>query len=114
MQPSTSVCKQQMMGKLFNSSDLDHVLDHCFPQINNCPGPGRVDLMQLIDDATPDQARILFDRFYSEGDGIPDRETLDLCKTLVSIVRDEMKQGKRISMAALQGLFIRNKASEAV
>lgn len=76
--------------------------------------PGRVDLMQLIDDATPDQARILFDRFYSDGDGIPDRETLDLCKTLVSIVRDEMKQGKRISMAALQGLFIRNRASEAV
>lgn len=79
--------------------------------------PGRVDLMQLIDDADPAQARILFDRFYGESD-VPDltsTDTLqDLSRRLGDIVQKEMQQGRRISMAALQGLFIRNSAQDAV
>lgn len=77
--------------------------------------PGRVDLMQLIDDATPEQASSLFNRFYGEGDGQTlDREVQKLSTTLNTIVREEMKQGRVISMAALQGLFIRNSAKDAV
>lgn len=77
--------------------------------------PGRVDLMQLIDDATPEQALTLFNRFYGEGDGeILDREVRELAKMLNTIVWEEMKQGRVISMAALQGLFIRNSAKDAV
>jgi len=77
--------------------------------------PGRVDLMQLIDDATPEQASSLFKRFYGEEDGQTlDREVQELSKTLNTIIWKEMKNGRVISMAALQGLFIRNSAKDAV
>ena len=75
--------------------------------------PGRVDVMELIDDANPLQARELFTRFYADdGLGRPDLESLSA--TLEEIVDGEMKMGRRISMAALQGLFIRNSAKEAI
>lgn len=77
--------------------------------------PGRVDLMQLIDDATPEQASTLFNRFYGDEDGQRlDREVQELSKMLNTIVWEESKQGRAISMAALQGLFIRNSAKDAV
>jgi chaperone BCS1 len=77
--------------------------------------PGRVDLMQVIDDATPEQASSLFNRFYGEEDGQTlDREVQELSKTLNTIVWEELRQGRAISMAALQGLFIRNSAKDAV
>ena len=79
--------------------------------------PGRVDLMQLIDDATPEQARLLFDRFYGEGNtlkSIGQSEVENLSRELGTMVQEEIEQGRRISMAALQGLFIRNDAQEAV
>jgi chaperone BCS1 len=77
--------------------------------------PGRVDLMQLIDDATPEQASSLFNRFHGEEDGkMLDREIQELSKMLNTIVREEMRKGRAISMAALQGLFIRNSAKDAV
>ncbi|CAA7271552.1 unnamed protein product [Cyclocybe aegerita] len=79
--------------------------------------PGRVDLMALIDDATPEQARILFDRFYGGNDSVGSNITGEveaLSRRLGDIVQEEMRDGKRISMAALQGLFIRNEARDAV
>lgn len=77
--------------------------------------PGRVDLMQLIDDATTEQAKKLFDRFYGEGDGnVTDPEVRVLSNRFELIVREELGHGKRISMAALQGLFICNEAKEAI
>jgi chaperone BCS1 len=77
--------------------------------------PGRVDLMQLIDNATPEQASILFNRFYGEGDEQTlDREVQKLSKMLNTIILEETKQGRAISMAALQGLFIRNSAKDAL
>ena len=78
--------------------------------------PGRVDLMQLIDDATPAQARALFDRFYG-GDPsavISDTELGALSEALGSLIQDNMDSGRRVSMAALQGLFIRNDAVDAI
>ncbi|KAJ3507933.1 hypothetical protein NLJ89_g6029 [Agrocybe chaxingu] len=79
--------------------------------------PGRVDLMALIDDATPEQARILFDRFYGGNDSAGSNiagEVEALSRKLGDIVQEEVRDGKRISMAALQGLFIRNEARDAV
>ncbi|PFH54207.1 hypothetical protein AMATHDRAFT_488 [Amanita thiersii Skay4041] len=79
--------------------------------------PGRVDLVEHIDDATSEQARILFTRFYGGGEaitGIPDEEVGQLAKELEIVIRDEMKQGRRVSMAALQGHFIRNNGRRAV
>lgn len=82
--------------------------------------PGRVDLAQLIDDASPAQAKELFIRFYggSEEDisrsGVSDEELNVLGSELEDIVRSEMKGGQRISMAALQGLFIKIGPREAV
>ena len=75
--------------------------------------PGRVDLIEKVDDATAEQATVLFDRFYGEKD-TPDTLIKELSATLGNIVQEEMTNGRRVSMAALQGLFIRNEASDAV
>jgi len=60
--------------------------------------PGRVDLAALIDDAVPEQARMLFTNFYGN-DGQPEDDAAS----------EEVERGvgRRISMAALQGTFIR-------
>jgi mitochondrial chaperone BCS1 len=74
--------------------------------------PGRVDISELIDDASPAQAKRLFTRFYAE-DGA-EVEVERMGSALEHIVREEMGAGNRMSMAALQGLFIRNGAVEAL
>lgn len=82
--------------------------------------PGRVDLSMLIDDASPAQAKRLFKQFYGYDDGAEGWENLSqdelerLGSTVEEAVSNEMDQGKRASMAALQGLFIRSGAREAV
>jgi mitochondrial chaperone BCS1 len=78
--------------------------------------PGRVDLMEHIDDASPEQARRLFERFFRDSNSadLPDDEVVELSKLLGKIVEGEMTNGRRISMAALQGLFIRQSAREAL
>lgn len=73
--------------------------------------PGRVDLAMLIDDATPSQARRLFTRFYADADKSLLAEYTDQLKALL---QTEMDKGRRISMAALQGLFIRNSVDKAI
>jgi mitochondrial chaperone BCS1 len=86
--------------------------------------PGRVDFTQLFDDATPTQAKELFIRFYggeeqdrrAEGSklGVIDDSVEVLGRQLEAIVEDEMGAGRRVSMATLQGLFIRCGAQDAV
>jgi chaperone BCS1 len=81
--------------------------------------PGRVDLASFVDDAAPEQARTLFTNFYgneqAEGEGgASDNEVELLGKQVEEIVRDGMKDGRRVSMAALQGMFIRHNAKDAV
>ncbi|KAG6876596.1 hypothetical protein C0993_001997 [Termitomyces sp. T159_Od127] len=76
--------------------------------------PGRVDVSELIDDASAIQARTLFTQFYGGGEDIPDEEVQVLGQTLEEMVDAEGKGGKRVSMAALQGLFIRNNARDAL
>ncbi|GAA5973844.1 hypothetical protein JCM11641_003189 [Rhodosporidiobolus odoratus] len=76
--------------------------------------PGRVDLKELIDDATPYQARELFTRFYADEEGLETAAYEQLREQLVQGVQEGMKNGVRVSMAALQGHFIRNDAKKAV
>jgi len=80
--------------------------------------PGRVDLAPSVDDAVPEQARTLFTNFYgneqSEDDGASSDEVELLGRQVEEIVSDGMKDGRRISMAALQGMFIRHDAKDAV
>lgn len=76
--------------------------------------PGRVDLRVLVDDASPLQAQTLFTRFYGGSEDIPSDEVTTLARELGDLIENEMLNGRRISMAALQGLFIRNSAKEAV
>ncbi|OSD01560.1 hypothetical protein PYCCODRAFT_485041 [Trametes coccinea BRFM310] len=83
--------------------------------------PGRVDLAVLIDDASPRQARRLFERFYGPGEEgqvgwerIPEEELKGMADEMEQIVTEESQRRRRISMAALQGLFIRSSAREAV
>jgi len=79
--------------------------------------PGRVDMAELVDDATPDQAKTLFIRFYGGGENVTEMTEEDvqqLAEKLRHIVQNEMQHGRRVSMAALQGLFIRNNGWNAV
>ncbi|KAF9475855.1 mitochondrial chaperone BCS1 [Pholiota conissans] len=75
--------------------------------------PGRVDLIERIDDASPEQASILFNRFYG-GNGSQEVKVKGLSETMAAIVQEEMDNGRRVSMAALQGFFIRHGVEEAV
>lgn len=70
-----------------------------------------MDLACLIDDASPSQAKRLFAQFY---DSEQDVDLERLGDELESMVDRETKEGKAVSMAALQGMFIRNEPEEAV
>ncbi len=75
--------------------------------------PGRVDLAPSVDDAVPEQARTLFTNFY--GNEQPEDDEVELLgRQVEEIVSEGMKDGRRISMAALQGMFIRHDAKDAV
>lgn len=76
--------------------------------------PGRVDLKEFIADATPFQASELFRRFYAGGETVDAAEVERLREVLSAKVRRDGERGERVSMAALQGHFIRNGAREAV
>jgi mitochondrial chaperone BCS1 len=75
--------------------------------------PGRVDLSELLDDASPEQARNLFTQFYGSEEGTSE-EIEDMGQALEQIVDREGGDGRKASMATLQGLFIRNSANEAL
>ncbi|KAG8939653.1 hypothetical protein FRC04_006100 [Tulasnella sp. 424] len=68
--------------------------------------PGRIDVTELIDDASPSQARKLFLRFYA---GERDEAGLESdANEIAQLVQENAVEGRRISMAALQGHFIRH------
>lgn len=89
--------------------------------------PGRVDLQEFLDDAAGEQARRLYVKFYGpsraeeqtrtwrEGEEVLSVEEIEaMGSELESIMEKERSEGRRISMASLQGLFIRNGAKEAL
>lgn len=77
--------------------------------------PGRVDLIELFDDASPAQARRLFLQFYGEdSSGGTNEQLFNTADRLENLVREELGRRRRISMASLQGIFIRNSAADAV
>lgn len=76
--------------------------------------PGRVDLSVLVDNASPVQARTLFTRFYGGSESIRPELIERMGRQVEEFTVKEMSNGREISMAALQGLFIRNNAQDAV
>lgn len=82
--------------------------------------PGRVDLSLKIDDADPSQAKQLFMRFYGHDEGVAGFETLEenelasMGQQVEQFVAEQTNIGNRVSMAALQGLFIRNSVRDVV
>ncbi|KAI0798024.1 mitochondrial chaperone BCS1 [Abortiporus biennis] len=83
--------------------------------------PGRVDLSVFIGDASPLQAKSLFMRFYGrdnqESVGWEDIEPAELERlgeSLEDFVEEQLHNGHRVSMAALQGLFIRSSARDVM
>lgn len=79
--------------------------------------PGRVDSAHLIDDASPAQAQLLFNRFYGGSlkvTGLSDDIIQAMGIKLHDMVSEELKTGRRVSMAALQGHFIRHEAKDAL
>jgi chaperone BCS1 len=90
--------------------------------------PGRVDLQEFLDDAHGEQAKRLFVKFYSPSSLTDekqktwreDEEVLSveqvqgMGEELEMYLETELRQGRKISMASLQGLFIRNGARETL
>ncbi|KAG1877976.1 BCS1 N terminal-domain-containing protein [Suillus subalutaceus] len=76
--------------------------------------PGRVDLSVLVDNASPTQARTLFTRFYGDSESVQPELVERMGQQVEELTVKEMSNGREISMAALQGLFIRNNAQDAV
>ncbi|OCF33300.1 mitochondrial chaperone BCS1 [Kwoniella heveanensis BCC8398] len=102
--------------------------------------PGRVDVHELLGDAAGEQAKRLFVKFYgnsntstsSTGDAgisvteekgrilregelpLSDEEVESLGNQVKEIVEDEERHGRAVSMASLQGHFIRTGAKESV
>ncbi|GAA6059508.1 hypothetical protein JCM10212_002251 [Sporobolomyces blumeae] len=76
--------------------------------------PGRVDLKEMIDDATAHQTRELFSRFYHDEAGLAPDEFARLREEMVQMVQAAVEDATRVSMAALQGHFIRHDAKGAV
>lgn len=74
--------------------------------------PGRVDLKEYIGDATVAQAKALFERFYE--DGLEAGELQTLLNRLADQLQDNIDKGRYLSMASLQGHFIRNSAQDAI
>ena len=78
--------------------------------------PGRVDVIQLLDDASPSQARRLFCRFYRrqedsvsiDGDRSGEKQVEANGERLAGIVEEKQRQGLRVAMASLQGHFIQH------
>jgi len=72
--------------------------------------PGRVDVKEYLGDATPFQIGEMFQRFYQGSEGIDEDELGRLKQEFMTRL-----EGKRsVSMAELQGHFIRNQARDAV
>lgn len=76
--------------------------------------PGRVDMTEFIDDAVPEQAQALFSHFYAGHDVVQHAELENLGDQLRVIVNQAMLGQRRISMAALQGIFILHDPRAAV
>ena len=98
--------------------------------------PGRVDLKEFLDDAAPEQARRLFVRFYGRsehrgikqtddvvevktglagvGEELDEEEVQALGDEVERILQQEAAVGRTVSMASLQGHFIRHSARESV
>jgi mitochondrial chaperone BCS1 len=76
--------------------------------------PGRVDFSVLVDDATPSQACRLFTQFYGENAAGDQINVNKLAKELEGVVANGASRKLRISMAALQGIFIRYDPETAV
>jgi chaperone BCS1 len=81
--------------------------------------PGRVDMMELLDDATPKQARALYEKFYGgqalgsePGTELDAAQLATYAEHVEKTVQRHLEQGQRISMAALQGHFIRHVAED--
>jgi chaperone BCS1 len=77
--------------------------------------PGRVDVIQLLDDATASQARRLFRQFYggergasSDGDRSEETQLGALGERLAGIVAEKHRHGLKVAMASLQGHFIQH------
>lgn len=76
--------------------------------------PGRVDLKELLGDTTPFQAGALFHRFYKGTEGYSQDQLEKLQNQLAAQVESHLQKGQPISMAAMQGHFIRYTPSEAL
>jgi chaperone BCS1 len=78
--------------------------------------PGRVDVIQLLDDASASQANRLLCQFYRrqehgvsiDGGRSEETQVEVLGERLAGIVEEKQRQGFRVSMASLQGHFIQH------
>jgi chaperone BCS1 len=95
--------------------------------------PGRVDVHELLDEAEGEQAQRMYMKFYgrsvsdlnsgSDGNGSRSEDVRDqpsqdelaeLGRRVGKTVNERRRENKTVSMASLQGLFIRSGPREAV
>ncbi|SCZ90454.1 BZ3500_MvSof-1268-A1-R1_Chr9g10839 [Microbotryum saponariae] len=80
--------------------------------------PGRVDLKVYVSDATGWQVGELYQRFYSksseDSEGVEEGTLREWKEELMRKVERDVENGTRVSMAAVQGHFIRNGARGAL
>ena len=71
--------------------------------------PGRVDMQELLDDAVGEQAERLYMKFYGTMEHLERNSKIaEMGAKLGHTVADERADNRMVSMATLQGLFIRN------
>lgn len=93
--------------------------------------PGRVDIHEILDDAAGEQAARLFRKFYGgspagtaeertkarvwrEGEEVLDQGKVEeMARRVQEVIDANRQQGRTVSMASLQGHFIRHSATEA-
>ena len=77
--------------------------------------PGRVDVQEFLDDAVGEQAERLYTKFYGTTGAAGEADALrDAAREVRLMVDEERAQGKTVSMASLQGLFIRSDAKQSL
>lgn len=78
--------------------------------------PGRVDVHELLGDAVGEQAKRLFVKFYGDAEtrDHEDRAIEEMGDEVARIVDEELSQGRRVSMASLQGWFIRSSPTDGL
>ena len=77
--------------------------------------PGRVDVREFLGDAVGEQAQRLCSKFYATSETVEEVDSVaNTGREMRRVIEDEREKGRMVSMASLQGLFIRSGPRESL